>query len=101
MSDYCSLTLDAVERDTTDTTPLEQYAYAGYARPAPPSEPVDDRVLARDAAVRLTASSWGPPFGTAYDDGGEWWYDAYDLACRAVEDAVVEAVVGGGRGDSA
>jgi hypothetical protein len=78
-------------------TPLDQYEPHGYVRET--AERTDRERKALDAAVKLTASSWGPPFATAYDDAGVWWHPAYTAACRAVEDAIVDALVGPDRGD--
>lgn len=88
VTDYCSVTLETVDRDTTDKTPLEQYEPKGYALGDGP----DAKAL--DAAVALTASRWGPPFATPADAAtGEWWFEAYDCATRAVERAIVDGVV--------
>jgi hypothetical protein len=89
VTDYCSITLETVDRDATDKTPLEQYERKGYALGDGP----DAKAL--DAAVALTASSWGPPFATPYDKAtGEWYVIAYNCACHAVERAIVDALVG-------
>jgi hypothetical protein len=69
--------------------PLAQYEHAGYAWDDDP-----ERHLALDAAVRLTASRWGPPFDTGIDEAdGEWWQEAYDCAVIAAETAIVDALV--------
>lgn len=91
LSDYCSVRLRTEPRPDTDETPLEQYRRKGYAVGD------GDEAKALDAAVALTASSWGPPFDTAHDDpeAGEWWFEAYEHACLAVESAIVDALTGG------
>jgi len=68
---------------------LDKYERAGYAW-----GDGDDRTLALDAAVRFTASPRGPPFDKA-NDGRDWWVPAYTCACRALESAIVAALVGG------
>jgi hypothetical protein len=68
--------------------PLDRYEPRGYVRTA---EDAND--LALDAAVALTASSWGPPFATApHEAEGEWWESAYHAACGAVERAIVDSL---------
>lgn len=68
--------------------PLDRYEPRGYVRTA---EDAND--LALDAAVALTASSWGPPFATApHEADGEWWESAYHAACGAVERAIVDSI---------
>lgn len=67
---------------------INQYQPAGYAHGDD-----QERVAALDAAVRFTASRRGPPFDTEHD-GAEWWIPAYDCACRALEAAIVDALVG-------
>lgn len=91
MANYCSVTVETREREPTDKTPLEQYTPRGYAR----GETAES--LALDAATALTASRWGPPFGTHYTEAdGEWWTEAYECAARGVENAIVDALTGGG-----
>lgn len=87
MGDFCSLTIRTEDRPPTDETPLEQYQPKGYVIGD------DDRARALDAAVALTASSWGPPFATP-PSAGEWWTPAYECAMEAVEWAIVDALLG-------
>jgi hypothetical protein len=75
--------------------PLDQYDTRGYAIPVDDEDP-DDTVRAHDAAGALTASSWGPPFATAAEDGGAWWEPAYETAARGVERAIVNALLASG-----
>lgn len=89
VTDYCSVTLQTRERTTTEKRPLEQYERKGYALGE------GDRAKALDAAVALTASRWGPPFDTPYDEAGEWWIHGYEYAATAVENAIVEALTEG------
>ncbi|MCD2199758.1 hypothetical protein LPA44_07590 [Halobacterium sp. KA-4] len=100
VTDYCSVTLETTDRDPTDKTPLEQYRPRGYvagvndALRAEHGDDGDPRAVAFDAAVALTASSWGPPFATPHDKAtGEWWWEAYGCACHVVERAIVDGVV--------
>jgi hypothetical protein len=89
ITDYCSLTLETLDRDTTDKTPLERYQRKGYVTGKGPD------TKARDAAVALIASNWGPPFATSHQDAtGEWFIEAYECACLAVEREIVDAVTG-------
>lgn len=87
MPDYCSLTIRTEDRPATDRTPLEQYRPKGYVAGD------GDRARALDAAVALTASSWGPPFATPASAAGQWWAAAYELAMEAVEWAIVDALL--------
>jgi hypothetical protein len=73
------------EPTESDGTPLERYARRGYVVGD------GDDAKALDAAIALTASSWGPPFDSAPEDG-LWWREGYDAACRAVEGAIVDAL---------
>ena len=104
VTDYCSVTLKSADRDPTDKTPLEQYRPRGYVAGVNDALRVehgddgdrngDPEAVALDAAVALTASRWGPPFATPADAAtGEWWFEAYDCATRAVERAIVDGVV--------
>lgn len=90
------MSTDPARTERGGETPLEQYEPHGYVRET--AERTECETKALDAAVKLTASSWGPPFATAYDDAGVWWHPAYTAACRAVEDAIVDALVAGGDG---
>lgn len=90
IADFCSVRLETRQREDTDATPLEQYERRAYATGD------GERAKALDAAVALTASTWGPAFDTHHDDGGEWWVPAYECAADAVETAIVDALVGGG-----
>jgi len=68
--------------------PLAQYEHSGYALGGG-----SDERLALDAAVKLTASNWGPPFGTRPDEtSGGWGQEAYKCASGAVEHAIVDAL---------
>lgn len=89
VTDYCSVTLRTRDRQETDKTPLEQYERKGYALGDGPE------AKALDAAVALTASRWGPPFDTPYDEAGEWWTYGYEFAATAVENAIVDALTEG------
>lgn len=98
ITDYCSVTLATKERDDTHKTPLEQYRPRGYVRGVKTTD--DPEEVALDAAVALTASSWGPPFDTTTDEAeqdapGEWWQLGYTTACHAVENAIVDAIMEG------
>ena len=90
-TDYCSLTLETREREATDETPLDQYRHKGYVQGDSREE------TALDAAVALTASSWGPPHDTKIcNDTDPWGEESYRCACTAVEDAIAEALLDGG-----
>jgi hypothetical protein len=87
--------LDAhLAEDDRPETPLEAYEPAGYVH-----DVEDDRDRALDAAARLTASAWGPPFATPADEAGDWWQEAYECACLAVEGAIVDALLASPGGD--
>jgi hypothetical protein len=86
LSGICFGGAEPVERPNEgDGTPLERYARRGYVRGD------GDGAKALDAAVALTASTWGPPFDSASEDG-PWWREGYDAACEAVERAIVDAL---------
>ena len=90
-TDYCSLTLETREREPTDETPLDQYRHKGYVQGDTREE------TALDAAVALTASSWGPPHDSEVcNDTDPWGEESYRCACTAVEDAIAEALLAGG-----
>ena len=87
MSDYCSVVVESEQRPDSDATPLEQYQRRGYVHGD------GDESKALDAAVALTASTWGPPMATSCDDAdGEWWMEACFCAAEAVEQAIVDGV---------
>ena len=88
VADYCSLTLETREREATDETPLDQYRHKGYVQGDSREE------TALDAAVALTASSWGPPHDTEVcNETDPWGEESYRCACAAVEDAIAEALL--------
>jgi len=85
-----------------NTEPLKQYKSKGYVQGVHDGiransgdvgeHNASDDHLALDAAVYFTTSNMGPPFATEIDSAGVWWEPAYDAACKAVEDAIVDAL---------
>lgn len=86
------------DRGEDDEDPLDQYEQAGYAYQVGDEDP--RRAAARDAAVALTASRWGPPHDTPVCNRTDPWADlSYKTAAAAVEEAIVEALLADPEGD--
>jgi len=85
--------------------PLDQYRPKGYVKGVTDGLRADrgdvgehnhsDEHRALDAAVYFTATNMSPPFTAGDMTDEEWWQPAYDAACKALESAIISALVVG------